>query len=97
MGKKRRIFSAAQKAKIALEVLKERQTASTLASKFSVHPNQLSQWKQQAQQGVESAFKKQTNHAKELEKRDVLINELYQELGQLQMELKWLKKKHKEL
>ncbi len=47
MKKVRRKFTAAFKTQVALEALKERQTLAALAQKFQLHPNQISQWKQE--------------------------------------------------
>jgi len=42
MGKKRKTFSGKEKATIALEALRERQTLSEIAQKYEVHPTQVS-------------------------------------------------------
>ena len=47
MSKKRRSFSAAFKAKVALEALKEQETINRIASRYGVLPTQVSQWKRQ--------------------------------------------------
>lgn len=47
MGRTRRKFSSAFKAKVALEALKERKTLSELSKEFELHPNQISQWKKE--------------------------------------------------
>lgn len=45
--RKRKQWTAAQKAKIALEAIRERKTIQELARDYSVHPNQISKWKKQ--------------------------------------------------
>jgi transposase-like protein len=45
MKKERRKFSVAFKTKVVLEAIKEKETHQQLSSKFEVHPNQISQWK----------------------------------------------------
>lgn len=51
MRKERRRFSAAFKTKVALEAIKEKETVQQLASKFEVHPNQITQWKREFLEG----------------------------------------------
>ena len=56
MKRSRRKFTAAFKAKVAIEALKERQTLAELAEKFELHPNQISQWKQKFIAGSEQVL-----------------------------------------
>jgi transposase len=42
---KRKIFSGAQKAKVALEAVKGSKTINQIAQEYGVHPTQVSQWK----------------------------------------------------
>ena len=56
MSHKRRKFSPEFKARVALEALSGDQTISELASKYGVHPNQISNWKQQAKEGIVDCF-----------------------------------------
>lgn len=93
MGKKRRTFSGAEKAKIVLEALKERQTLSEIAQKYEVHPVQVSTWKKEAQEHLGELFSDKRSRDKEQEEQSQLVERLYQQIGQLQVELNWLKKK----
>ena len=52
----RRTHSAAFKAKVALAALKGEKTLSELAQLFDVHPNQITQWKAQLQEGAAGVF-----------------------------------------
>ena len=47
MKQTRRKFDSAFKAKVALEAIRERETLAGLAVKYDLHPNQISQWKQE--------------------------------------------------
>lgn len=91
MAKFRRKLTGAFKAKVALEAAKGEKTASQLASEFQVHPNQISQWKKQLMECVPEIFtdKRNKDHKQDQE----LIQELYRQIGQLKVELDWVKKK----
>lgn len=90
--KKRRSHPAAYKAKVAIEALKERQTASEIAGRFEVHPSRVSEWKKQAIAGLSQVFE-QTGDGREEPGHQKLIASLYQQIGQLTVELDWLKKR----
>ena len=91
MKKTRKRYSSEFKAKVALEALKEQKTLSELSQQFQLHPNQISQWKKQLLDNVEQLFL--NNSAKSQRKHDQLEAQLYQQIGQLTVELDWLKKK----
>ena len=90
-SRQRRSFSAEMKARIALEAIKGQKTIQEIASHYGMHPNQVTNWKRQAIQGTPALF------ADRRSQRDIseetLKAELYQQIGQLQVELDWLKKK----
>jgi transposase len=52
----RRQISAALKAKIALEALREQASVADLAQRSQVHPNQIYTWKKQLQGQAARAF-----------------------------------------
>ena len=89
--KERKNYSADFKAKVALEAVRGRLTINQIAKEFSVHPNQISKWKKQFLQSLPQIFdnSKKPNPANNEE----LINGLYQQIGQMKVELDWLKKK----
>jgi transposase len=97
MKRKRRTFSSKQKAKIALAALQERQPASEIARVHEVHPNQVSQWKRQALEILQTGFEDKRKSARTEQDQQALIEHLYQRIGQLQVELDWLKKKSEQL
>ncbi len=87
---KRKRYSSEFKAKIALDALKGDETASQLASKYGVHPNQVTQWKSQAKQGLAEVFlgkgdRKEKDHESE-------VKELHAKIGQLTVERDFLAK-----
>ena len=91
MKNKRRNHSAQLKAKVALAAAKGDKTISELASEFDVHPNQIAQWKKQLLRSLPELFSR--SRQKDKQKRDELTEYLYQQIGQLKVELDWLKKK----
>jgi len=78
----RRNHSAAFKAKVAMEALKEGQTIVELAERFQVHPNQITKWKKQLQERADEVFS--TRDGKTEAGPDV--KELHAKIGQLAME-----------
>ena len=96
MKRSRRKFTPAFKAKVAIEALKERQTLAELAEKFELHPNQISQWKQEFIAGSEQVFETvkspQVSAPDSGQVTEAEAKELYAKIGQLQMERDFLKK-----
>jgi transposase-like protein len=92
MKQQRKEHSGAFKAKVALEAVKAERTLNELAGHFEVHPTQVVQWKQRLLAGASDLFTGGIDRdaAREAELRD----RLYQEIGQMKVELDWLKEKH---
>ena len=90
MGKYRK-FSAAIKAKIAIEAIKGQRTVQEIASSYSVHPNQVTTWKKQLLDFSAEAFA--TGRLRSDQVDEQLKAELYAEIGKLKVELDWLQKK----
>ena len=90
-SRQRRSFSAEMKARIALEAIKEQKTIQEIASHYGVHPSQVTNWKRQAIKGAPELFADRRSQPDTSE--EALKAELYQQIGQLQVELDWLKKK----
>ena len=91
MGKKRRQFNAGFKARVALEAIKGQRTVQEIASTYGVHPNQVGQWKRQALDQLPEIFSSGREHGDRAD--EGLKAELYEQIGRLQVELEWLKKK----
>ena len=88
---KRRQFTAKFKFQVALAALKGTQTINEVAGHYEVHPTQVKQWKSQLQeQGAEVFNEKAT---KEQQVQAETEANLYEQIGRLQVELGWLKKK----
>ena len=92
MGIKKQ-FSDEFKAKVGLEAYKGQKTVAELASEFDVHPTQINTWRALIKDRTVSLFGR--GDGKELKEKDELIERLYKNIGQLQVELDWLKKKLK--
>ena len=89
MTKKR--HSPALKTKVVIEALKGHKTTAQLASQYQVHPVQIRAWKAEALKNLEAGFTdKRHNQDKQQQQ---LVEELYRQIGQLKVELDWLKKK----
>lgn len=86
-----RTHSADFKVKVVVEALREQKTLAELASEFSLHPVQISQWKRIAVDGLHDVFGNGRN--REEKDHEQLQSELYKEIGRLKMEVDWLKKK----
>jgi putative transposase len=91
MQNKRRNHSAAFKAKVALAAAKGDKTIAELASEYQVHPNQITQWKKQLFESLPEIFSRRRRN--EQQDQEALTAQLYQQIGQLKVELDWLKKK----
>lgn len=89
--RRRRSFSAEMKARIALEAIKGQKTVQEIASHYGVHPNQVTMWKRQAVDGLSHVFTDRRHAGSDGD--EALKAELFQQIGQLQVELDWLKKK----
>lgn len=92
MGIKKQ-FSDDFKAKVGLEALKGDKTVAELASEYQVHPTQINTWRALIKEQSASLFGR--GKGKELKEKDELIERLYANIGQLQVDVTWLKKKLK--
>jgi len=91
MASIRKKHSPAFKAQVALEAAKQGKTIAELAKQYQVHPVQISQWKKQLLDGIETLF--QAGAASAQPDHEKIQVDLYEQLGRLQMELAWVKKK----
>lgn len=83
-------FSKEFKAKVALEAIKGLKTSAEISSEFSVHPTQIAKWKKELREGLPEIFSGKKSAADK--DKDHLIDELYKQIGQTQVEIGWLKK-----
>ena len=91
MTRIRQRFDNQFKAKVALEAVRGERTLSEIASHYGVHPNQITQWKKKLLEAVPQVFSGMRDRNQR--EKEELIDELYRQIGQLKVELDWLKKK----
>lgn len=91
-GRPRRRHSSEFKARVALEALKGQKTLNELASEFGIHPVQIAQWKRHLLDASAGVFESGAPGQRERE-QERLVAQLYQEIGQLKVEVDWLRKK----
>jgi len=91
MGRKRRTYTDKFKSKVALEAIRGVKTIAELAKEYQVHPNQISDWKRQVLTNAPDLFAPGKKPRARTEEE--LTAPLYEEIGRLKMDIKWLKKK----
>ena len=88
---KRKRYTKEFKAKVALEAIKGQKTVNEIASEFGVHTSQINDWKRQLLSGMPQVFDRRGERreaANEAER-----DRLFRQIGKLQVEVDWLKKK----
>ena len=95
MVSQRKRYSTELKTKVALEAIKGQKTTKEIAAEYGVHPTQITQWKKQALDGLPDLFS--TRESRQTKSEEALIATLYQEIGQLKVQVDWLEKKSKVL
>ncbi len=91
MKKGRRQHSAQFKAKVALEALRGEEPVAVLAAKYEVHPTQINKWKKVLLDAAPGFFGQLPEQ--QAQEDDALKDRLYRQIGQMQVENDWLKKK----
>jgi len=86
----RRKFTAEFKTKVVLESLKERSSIEELARKYEVHPTQINTWKREFISKASDVFGKKESEG---EKPEIDVEKLYAQIGHLQVQNEFLKKK----
>ena len=94
-NKHRRNLDANFKTKVVLKTLKGQKTVGQICSEFSIHPNQVWQWKQQVLAGIPTLLGQPSTSVSE-DEQELLTAPLFQQIGQLKVEVDFLKKKLKQ-
>jgi transposase len=91
MPRTRKSHPPSLKAKVAIEAIKGHKTTAQIAQMFGVHPTQVGGWKRQALAGLPEIFSNGREHLRQ--QTDAEKDELYKQIGQLKVELDFLKKR----
>ena len=88
---KQKQYAKELKAKVALEAIKGHKTVNELATEFGLHPTQINQWKKQALESLPAVFG--NTQARQEAAQEAERDRLFQQIGKLQVEVEWLRKK----
>jgi len=91
MSNPRKQHSGAFKAQVAVAALRGDRPMSELSSEYGVHPTVIQRWKRQALEALPGIMSGKADS--KVQSSEELQSRLYQEIGQLKVELDWLKKK----
>ena len=83
-------FTAAFKAKVGCEALRENKSTNEIASEKGVHPTQINQWKKTIVEESPILFERKNSKNK---KQNVNVGELQRIVGEQTIQLAWYKKK----
>ncbi len=87
----RKQYSAAFKAQIVLEALREAKTGAQIASEHQLHPNLVTKWKQEAITELPVVFERKNTQAQVQEVQEQKVAQLYEQIGRLTTQVNWLK------
>lgn len=87
----RKVYSPELKKKVVIEAIKEIKTFSEITSEYKVKASQISKWKKHVLEHIPELFK--SSQDSRLKEKDELIERLYGQIGKLNVEVEWLKKK----
>jgi len=90
MSVKQKTYTTEFKARVALEAIKGELTINQITAKYGVHSTQISRWKQQALQAIKQIFLGKNSSPQKNEEQ--LIEQLYKQIGQMKVEIDFLKK-----
>jgi len=86
-------YSPAFKTRVVKEMLEQEKTVSQISSEYKIHPTQAHEWRKKALVQIQEGFKNPLKKDSREKEQEELIADLYNKIGQLTVELEWLKKK----
>jgi len=89
----KKVYTAAFKAQVALDLLKEEKSRAQISAEYGVYPNVLRDWRTQARKGLTTIFERRDDLTATKAAHAQQLQELYAEIGCLTTQLNWLKKK----
>jgi transposase len=97
MKNKRKSYNPDEKAMIVLEVLREESTLNEIAQKYEVSPQLISRWKAEFIENMPAVFNKKNTETEKLKQEHAAEKEgLINQIGQLTVDVNWLKKKQQQ-
>ena len=97
MSKKRRTYKPEEKAQIVLEVLREENTLNEIAQKYGISQQLISRWRSEFMDNLPAVFSKKATDIEKLnQEHEAEKEELINQIGQLTVDLNWLKKKQQQ-
>ena len=88
--KKRKLYPKEFKARVALEAIREVKTIAELSAEYEIHSNMIAKWKKHLQDNVSELFIRKNEQEPDARQQ---IENLYKEIGRIQVENSWFKKK----
>jgi len=89
----RKQYSAAFKAQIVQELLREEKTVAQVAAEQGIHPTQLHKWRSIVVEGLPELFSRSDSTAKLKARHEAQLEDLYGQLGRVATQLAWLKRR----
>jgi putative transposase len=97
--KKIKRYENSFKARVVLDALRGDKTINEVASEHQIIPYNIKAWKRQFLENMDYVFDKERAveiYKDRLQEKEELLDELYKQIGKLNTQLEWAKKKSRE-